>query len=390
MLRTALALRPQLPRRLRGSHAEALVTELEELKRRAKRRSERADSLSEQMREERVMHALRIANCEGPDPAVLREIETLKLGRRKHWHDQKRASQLKARVARRHAFEAQEVGKTGGLALEDLDKGNRNGRPEVALLGHSNCGKSALLNALIGAKARRGPAEVDSRAGWTMRLHFYWARPRGLLDEAHAGSQQGLVLVDTPGYGHAVAGAKELRHWRDLIEAYVSSSPSLRLALLLVDCSRGLCAADGRVLRLLRKRRVPTFAVLTKCDLLPPAELARSHAIVSAQVDEALRNGAAPSRADAAPAVPLLMLSSHFYSGIDGLWERLGETLHRQEAERLARLQQEAEEGEAAAAAEEGEVAAAAPVQRRRGEPGRLMVRIRRERERGESTTCDL
>lgn len=146
MLRTALALRPQLPRRLRGSHAEALVTELEELKRRAKRRSERADSLSEQMREERVMHALRIANCEGPDPAVLREIETLKLGRRKHWHDQKRASQLKARVARRHAFEAQEVGKTGGLALEDLDKGNRNGRPEVALLGHSNCGASALPN----------------------------------------------------------------------------------------------------------------------------------------------------------------------------------------------------------------------------------------------------
>ena len=144
------------------------------------------------------------------------------------------------------------------------------------------------------------------------------------------------------------------------------------------------------MLRLLRKRRVPTFAVLTKCDLLPPAELARSHAIVSAQVDEALRNGAAPSRADAAPAVPLLMLSSHFYSGIDGLWERLGETLHRQEAERLARLQQEAEEGEEAAATEEGEVAAAAPVQRRRGEPGRLMVRIRRERERGESTTCDL
>ena len=45
------------------------------------------------------------------------------------------------------------------------------------------------------------------------------------------------MLVDTPGYGHAVAGAKELRHWRDLIEAYVSSSPSLRLALLLVDCA---------------------------------------------------------------------------------------------------------------------------------------------------------
>ena len=157
------------------------------------------------------MHALRIANCEGPDPAVLREIETLKLGRRKHWHDQKRASQLKARVARRHAFEAREVGKTGGLALEDLDKGNRNGRPEVALLGHSNCGesalptqpcprlihddvsrtcgpvgKSALLNALIGAKARRGPAEVDSRAGWTMRLHFYWARASRASRRRHA------------------------------------------------------------------------------------------------------------------------------------------------------------------------------------------------------------
>jgi GTP-binding protein len=172
-------------------------------------------------------------------------------------------------------------------------------------------------------RPRTGLAEVNTRAGWTMRLHFYWVRPRGLLDSAVAGSERGAVLVDTPGYGHAVGEKAELRHWRSLIEAYVDGSSSLQLGLLLVDSTRGLCDADGRVLRLLRKRRVPTLVALTKCDLLTPDELARSHAVVQAQVDEALQGGEGGIGSD----VPLLLLSSHFYGGVERLWEELAARL---------------------------------------------------------------
>jgi len=273
------------------------------------------------------MHALRIENSDA-DPATLAMIRRLRLGREKGWHDQKRASQRKAKLSARLAHPAVELGKTSGLTGDDLLKVNRYRLPEVALFGHSNCGKSALLNALVGVRARTGIAEVDSRAGWTMRLHFYWVRPRGLLDKAAAGSERGAVLVDTPGYGHAVGERAELRHWRSLIDTYIDTSPSLRLALLLIDCTRGLCDADRRVLRLLSARGVRTIAALTKCDLLAPDPLARSHRVVLAQIDEANR------RRDGAPVDPrgarLSLLSSHFYTGIEQLWDELDHELRLQ------------------------------------------------------------
>ena len=48
---------------------------------------------------------------------------------------------------------------------------------QVALLGHSNCGKSALLNALTGSSVKRGPAGVHARAGWTAELSFFRVFP---------------------------------------------------------------------------------------------------------------------------------------------------------------------------------------------------------------------
>lgn len=39
--------------------------------------------------------------------------------------------------------------------------------------GHTNCGKSTLVNALSGIHPRRGPASTSDRAGWTDLVGFY-------------------------------------------------------------------------------------------------------------------------------------------------------------------------------------------------------------------------
>jgi hypothetical protein len=59
--------------------------------------------------------------------------------------------------------------------------------PEIAFAGHSNSGKSTLVNALIGVSPRLGPANVSDRAGWTDAISFYQVRPfhctQGALSE---------------------------------------------------------------------------------------------------------------------------------------------------------------------------------------------------------------
>ncbi len=42
-------------------------------------------------------------------------------------------------------------------------------RPEVAVMGRSNAGKSTLLNALVGSRV----AHVSQDPGRTRRIHFY-------------------------------------------------------------------------------------------------------------------------------------------------------------------------------------------------------------------------
>ena len=78
------------------------------------------------------------------------------------------------------------------------------------------------------------------------------------------------------------------------------------------------------MLRLLRRRQIPYLAALTKADLLTPAELAGSHAVVARQIGQL--DGAAPR---------LPMLSAAFYSGVLQFWRRLINAVKRAPARQL-------------------------------------------------------
>ena len=129
--------------------------------------------------------------------------------------------------------------------------------PEIALAGRSNVGKSSLLNALTGQNAL---ARVSRAPGRTRQINFF-----------ELGSK--LMLVDLPGYGFAAASKREIARWTGLSERYLKGRASLMRVLLLLDARFGLKATDEPVLQFLDEAAVSFQAVLTKADLVKPADL---------------------------------------------------------------------------------------------------------------------
>jgi GTP-binding protein len=129
----------------------------------------------------------------------------------------------------------------------------KDGRPEVAFLGRSNVGKSSLLNSLL-----RGPAvaRVSGTPGRTQQLNFY------LVDES-------FYFVDLPGYGYARAPAHVRASLTGLIEAYLTGTERLAVAILLVDSRHEPMAADRAMVAWLAARSLNLQVVLTKIDKLP-------------------------------------------------------------------------------------------------------------------------
>jgi len=124
--------------------------------------------------------------------------------------------------------------------------------PQVAVAGHSNVGKSSLLNALFG---RKGLVKTSKAPGCTRLLNLF------NVDEA-------LLVVDLPGYGFARAAKKEQAVWRRLIERYLQSPDGPQLVLALLDIRHGPKAADLQLIEWLNAAGLRWLPVATKADKL--------------------------------------------------------------------------------------------------------------------------
>jgi GTP-binding protein len=125
-------------------------------------------------------------------------------------------------------------------------------RPEIAVAGRSNVGKSSLLNRLLGS---RKLAKVSSTPGKTRSLNFF------LVDEK-------FYFVDLPGYGFARVPVAVKEEWTRLIEAYLTTGKHLVGLLLLLDCRRDLTNDDLKMIQWLAERELPVLIALTKVDKL--------------------------------------------------------------------------------------------------------------------------
>ena len=131
-------------------------------------------------------------------------------------------------------------------------------RIEIAFAGHSNVGKSTLINKLFN---RKNLARVSSVPGKTATINFY-----GL---------ESIYFVDLPGYGYAKVSKSEKERWSGLIEGYLSSDRDIRLVFMLVDMRHAPTKDDVQMINYLIDTEMPFVLVLTKADKLNKTERAK-------------------------------------------------------------------------------------------------------------------
>ena len=90
--------------------------------------------------------------------------------------------------------------------------------PEVVFSGHSNVGKSSLINKLVQRKAL---ARVSAQPGKTATVNFY--------------RLQEFRMVDLPGYGYAKVSKAEKQRWASLVEGYFSNERNISLIIQIID-----------------------------------------------------------------------------------------------------------------------------------------------------------
>ena len=136
----------------------------------------------------------------------------------------------------------------------------RDPRPQIALSGRSNVGKSSLINTLLG---RKSLARVSSAPGKTITINFFDVDKK-------------LFLVDLPGYGYAKRSKDSKRVWSTLTEDYFVKNPSadaLKLVIQLIDIRTGPTDDDILMINWMIDMGVPFIVVATKTDKLSKKQL---------------------------------------------------------------------------------------------------------------------
>lgn len=153
--------------------------------------------------------------------------------------------------------------------------------PEIVFMGHTNAGKSTLVQHVLAwgrpdvpqshlhsptsKKGHKGSLSnsinsafpvISKKHGFTKSFNCY-----GLTIPNSHGNQ--IRLVDIPGYGY-----KSLKDQGSVVEQYLERRTNLRMAILVIDATRGIQEEDKYMLSTLNRFGVTWQVVLTKADML--------------------------------------------------------------------------------------------------------------------------
>ena len=124
-------------------------------------------------------------------------------------------------------------------------------KPEVAVVGRSNAGKSSFINVLCNQKI----AKVSATPGKTRLLNFF-----ELQDQVY--------LVDCPGYGFSKGNLDEALGWQKMIETYFKQRETLKGVILVMDIRREWDDEEQLLLEWLQHQGTPWVLLLNKADKL--------------------------------------------------------------------------------------------------------------------------
>lgn len=123
-------------------------------------------------------------------------------------------------------------------------------RPELAVSGRSNVGKSSLINKFVN---RKNLAKVGKTPGKTQTINFF-----NMNDDWY--------LVDLPGYGFAKVSQQTRAQWGKMMQTYFKRRENLRGVIQLVDIRHKPTEDDQLMVRMLWENEIPALIVATKAD----------------------------------------------------------------------------------------------------------------------------
>jgi GTP-binding protein len=129
-------------------------------------------------------------------------------------------------------------------------------RPEIALSGRSNVGKSSLINCLVN---RKNIARISSKPGKTQTINFF------LVNES-------VVFADVPGYGFAKVSKKIRESWGKMMETYFTKRENLVSVVQIVDLRHPPSKDDQNMYQFLKHYQIPVIVAATKADKLPKSK----------------------------------------------------------------------------------------------------------------------
>lgn len=142
---------------------------------------------------------------------------------------------------------------------------------EIAIVGRSNAGKSSLLNTLTN-KTRL--AFTSKTPGRTQHINYFSIK-----------NEEGLFLVDLPGYGFAQVPEKIRAHWVNMLSGYLQTRKEIVGLVIIMDSRHPLKELDYKMLEFFKTTGKPVHIVLSKIDKLNQSEKARALQFVRSSLD---------------------------------------------------------------------------------------------------------
>lgn len=171
--------------------------------------------------------------------------------------------------------------------------------PQICVAGRSNCGKSTLLNSLMGARL----CKTSSTPGRTRLINIF-----KVVTDA-----RDFFFVDLPGYGYSKAHKELSDEWNVRTDKYFRDGKNIAQVLCLMDIRRDPSDLDKVLINYLRDLQLPFTVVLTKSDKLSRAQIGNAVIKIAAALGLARDN--------------LIVTSGSSGAGRDALLQRINDIL---------------------------------------------------------------